>query len=446
MNILLITPDAVGGTLLSRMLSVYLQINPQDKPTIDAGHLELGVKVYKNEHLGIDRCLGIDDDSPHHNQPLNEVQDMLEQCDQHYTIAKLPWYNLALRQDTAEQTQEFYKYINDNFFIISCRRENLFEHSVSWALNKVTGRLNEFKFSEKINNWAYLQQNKITLDPLTVTQSLNDYKKFINWCDTEFELGSIYTYEKDMPNIDNYILSLPMFDQNNAKTWQDKFGQTFEEFNQHQYHATNINKILNQHIVTEPPDTAHNYRMYKASIAVDCAVADFVNKYNSVKDPSWPDVASPEDWEEVPDIIKNECIQDFEINFYLDNITICKNRLNKSLQQYKIIVDSTESEKIRKLCWNASKTFLDSTADKYNSTITQISEYVDNGVMSSLVPIKKHTLEDKLQLVENLSECIDTYNMWIEQNPNLGSPIDKNKIASRLDQEQSYWQTGLTTP
>jgi len=441
MNVLLLTPDAVGGTLLSRLLTVYLQINPQDKPTIDVAHLELGIKVYNNQQLGISNCLGVHEDSPFHDQSLDEVQEMLEQCDQHYTVAKLPWYNVADRQDTIEQATEFYKYLNENFFIISCRRENLFEHSVSWALNKVTGTLNVFNFDDKINNFAYLQQNKITLDPLTVKQALVDYEKFVNWCDTEFELGSVYVYEKDMPNIENYILNLPMIEQENPVTWQSAFGQTFEEFNKHQYHATNISKMLDQHVIAEPPDSSHNQRMYEASVALDRVVDEFVNKYNSVKDASWPDVTSPDDWETVPDRIKNECISDFELDFYLNNITIHKNRLNKSLQQYRIIVDSTESEKIKKLCWDASKTFLDSTKDMYSAAAEQISKYVDDGRMVSALPIKKHTLADKLHLVENLTECIDTYNTWIVERPSLGNTIDPDAITTRLDQEAEYWET-----
>ena len=445
MNILLLTPDAVGGTLLSRILAVYLQINPQDKPTVEVAHLELGIKIYNNKHLGISNCIGSHDDAPVYDQSLVEVQEMLAQSNQHYTVAKLPWYNIALRQDTSKEAKEFYKYLNQNFFIISCRRENLFEHSVSWTLNKVTGKLNVFNFDEKINNFAYLQQNKITLDPLTIKQALVDYEKFVNWCDTEFELGSVYIYEKDMPNIENYILNLPMVDQENPTTWLDEFGQTFEEFNKHQYHATNIVQMLEQHIVAEPPDSSHNQRMYNEGVALDHAIAAFVNKYNSVKDDSWPDVTTPKDWENLPDSIKDECIQDFELDFYLDTITICKNRLNKSLQQYKVIVDSTESEKIKKLCWKANESFLNSTKDSYSLALDQISKYVDAGLIPNGIPIKKHTLADKLHLVENLTECTDTYNQWIKTRPHLGTPIDSETLANRLNQENEYWLTEVNT-
>jgi hypothetical protein len=60
----------------------------------------------------------------------------------HYKVARLAQYHIRRREDTIEDQLPFYQYLNDNFFIISCRRQNVFEHAISQTINKITKKLN----------------------------------------------------------------------------------------------------------------------------------------------------------------------------------------------------------------------------------------------------------------------------------------------------------------
>ena len=53
MNVLLLTPDAVGGTLLHTLLSVYMQFHEFDRPVVSLNDLVLGVE--KNWHTDFNR-------------------------------------------------------------------------------------------------------------------------------------------------------------------------------------------------------------------------------------------------------------------------------------------------------------------------------------------------------------------------------------------------------
>ena len=49
MNVLILTPDRTGSTLLQRVLTVYMQINNFDKPVINLHELINGLaKCYSN--------------------------------------------------------------------------------------------------------------------------------------------------------------------------------------------------------------------------------------------------------------------------------------------------------------------------------------------------------------------------------------------------------------
>ena len=46
MNVLILTPDAVGSTLLQRMLTIYMQFHQFDRPTINLHELTNGLAKY----------------------------------------------------------------------------------------------------------------------------------------------------------------------------------------------------------------------------------------------------------------------------------------------------------------------------------------------------------------------------------------------------------------
>jgi hypothetical protein len=46
MNVLILTPDAVGSTLLQRMLAIYMQFHEFDRPVINLHELTNGLAKY----------------------------------------------------------------------------------------------------------------------------------------------------------------------------------------------------------------------------------------------------------------------------------------------------------------------------------------------------------------------------------------------------------------
>jgi hypothetical protein len=207
MNVLLLTPDAVGSTLLQRLITIYMQFHTFDQPVINLHELTNGLEKFyspdfNREILGkpnrVNKSWG-------YYQSLNEVIDLLASVD-HYKTARLAEYHVNQRQDSISSQVPFYQYLNDNFFIIACRRRNLFEHALSWGLNKITKKLNVYTANEKINTFYDIYKNQVELDLLSFKQSLDRYRSYLTWSDNNFTAGSYFYYEDHIDNPEKYIL------------------------------------------------------------------------------------------------------------------------------------------------------------------------------------------------------------------------------------------------
>jgi hypothetical protein len=233
MNVLILTPDAVGSTLLQRVLTVYMQFHEYDQPVINLHELTNGlVKSYSadfNREI-IGKPTGAAN-SWGYFQSLEEIVQLLESVD-HYKTARVAEYHMRGRKDPQGQQVQFYRYLNDNFYIISCRRQNVFEHALSWELNKITKRLNVYSAGEKVQTFLNLYRDRIEIDPDGLRRGLEDYKIYLKWCDDHFHFRSHFNYEQDVPNIENYVLGLPVFAaQKKRVSWHDTFGLSFNDWN-----------------------------------------------------------------------------------------------------------------------------------------------------------------------------------------------------------------------
>jgi len=243
MNVLILTPDAVGSTLLQRVLTIYMQFHQFDRPVINLHELTNGIARYYSPEFNRE-LLGKKQWGYH--QSLAEVVELLSSVD-HYKTSRLAQYHIRSRNDPIEQQVPFYQYLNDNFYIISCRRENLLEHALSWAINKVTRKLNVYTAEEKINTFVDLFKGKITVEPEVMVDQLEKYADYIAWCDQYFAVSSYFNYERDVPNIERYVLNLPVFaGQPNRITWADTFGQEFADWNRCHYMGSDIGTLALQ--------------------------------------------------------------------------------------------------------------------------------------------------------------------------------------------------------
>jgi len=241
MNILILTPDAVGSTLLQRLITIYMQFHEYDKPVINLHELTNGLTKYYSPEFNRE-LLGKPRSEWGYYQSLSEITELLNSVD-HYKTSRLAQYHIRNRQDPIEQQIPFYNYLNENFYIISCRRENVFEHAVSWAINKVTKKLNVYTPEEKISTFYDLFKEPIELDLNSVMTSLEDYRDYLKWSADHFSIASYFQYEEHLPNMERYILNLPMFTGQKKLGWNDVYGMTFQDWNRCHYYASNIGSI-----------------------------------------------------------------------------------------------------------------------------------------------------------------------------------------------------------
>lgn len=245
MNVLILTPDAVGSTLLQRLITIYMQFHTYDKPVINLHELTNGIINYYNPEFNRE-LLGKPPDREKwgYYQTLPEVVDLLKKVD-HYKTSRLAQYHIRNRNDPLADQVEFYKYLNDNFYIISCRRQNVLEHALGWEINKITKKLNVFTAAEKLDSFFDLYKSKLVIDQDALLLSLEQYKNYITWSEQYFSISSYFNYERDLPNIEKYILNLPVFaSQSNRITWKDTYGIDFQEWNKCHYLASDIGGLL----------------------------------------------------------------------------------------------------------------------------------------------------------------------------------------------------------
>jgi hypothetical protein len=245
MNVLLLTPDAVGSTLLQRLITIYMQFHQFDHPVINLHELTNGLEKYysadfNREILG--RASRVNKDWGYY-QSLNEIVNVLSSVD-HYKTARLAEYHIKNRQDHISDQVPFYQYLNNNFFIIACRRRNLFEHALSWGLNNITKKLNVFSADEKISSFYDIYKNQVDIDLVGFEKSLNRYSSYLSWCDDHFSIGSYFYYEDHVNDLEKYILNLPIFNSQHKKiSWHDTYDISLKDWNQTHYYLSNIGSL-----------------------------------------------------------------------------------------------------------------------------------------------------------------------------------------------------------
>lgn len=245
MNVLILTPDRVGSTLLQRLITVYMLGNSFDRPVINLHELTNGIMRYYSPVFNSE-VLGKPNSSTWgYHQSLEKITELLSSVD-HYKTSRLAHYHIRRRQDSIAQQTPFYQYLNDNFFVISARRQNLLEHALSWCIQVHSKKLNVYSHQEKINTFYNLYKNPITVQAQGLIVYLNAYRDYLNWVDQHFSVGSYFHYEKDLPQIEKYILNLPIFDNTPRLDWKDTFGIDFDTWNRCHYLLSDLSGISQQ--------------------------------------------------------------------------------------------------------------------------------------------------------------------------------------------------------
>jgi hypothetical protein len=241
MNVLILTPDAVGSTLLQRLVTIYMQFHQYSQPVINLHELTNGLTKYYSPDFNRE-ILGKPEQPWGYFQSLEEIVRMLDSCD-HFKTSRLAHYHIRNRKDTLPEQIPFYQYLNQNFFIISCRRENVFEHALSMGINAVTKKLNVYSAGEKINAFFNLYKDQLTIDTKVIVRKLEDYRSYLDWCETHFDVASYFEYDSHLKDIEKYIINLPIFAGQSKISWKDTYGIEFADWNRCHYYTSDIGSL-----------------------------------------------------------------------------------------------------------------------------------------------------------------------------------------------------------
>lgn len=390
MNVLILTPDAVGSTLLQRMLTIYMQFHQFDRPVINLHELTNGLEKYYSPEFNRELVSKREVKNWGYYQSLQQVVDLLHSVD-HYKTSRLAHYHIIRRGDTLTQQIPFYNYLNENFYVIACRRNNIFEHALSMTLNSVTKKLNVYSAYEKVDTFYEMYQSGIQLDSRVFVNQLHAYRRYLEWSEQYFNIGCYFEYEKDVPELEKFILNLPIFSSCAEKiTWDKNFGIDFGDFNRTHYALSDIGSL------------------------------DFFNQYSQDLDlleyqknapPEWPAVTTLDDLNNLPAEIKKQL-----------QLNRCKNS-----------------------DWNVSfidqqkQNHVSSCFKQYQTAQQTINQMIDLGILISGPPIKKQTLADKKKIIKNFDQCIEIYNQWAAKNSNIATELSSDDLNQQHQRENTFW-------
>lgn len=235
MNVVILTPDRVGSTLLQRLITVYMQFHQFDQPVINLHELTNGIIRYYSPVFNCE-VLGKEHTSDWgYHQTLPEITDMLRSVP-HYKTSRLAQYHIKNRQDSIADQLPFYQYLNDNFFVISAQRDNLLEHALSWCIFVVSRTLNVYSHADKFKYFSEVYQRPIRVERENLHRYLDNYREYLDWVGRHFHVHSYFHYDRYISNLEDYILNLPIFhSQSKRLTWQDNFDLGFQDWNRCHY-------------------------------------------------------------------------------------------------------------------------------------------------------------------------------------------------------------------
>ncbi len=396
MNVLILTPDAVGSTLLQRMLTIYMQFHTFGRPIINLHELTNGLEKYYSLEFNRELVGKKAVKNWGYYQTLEEIVKLLGSVD-HYKTSRLAHYHIRRRNDTIEQQIPFYNYLNENFYVIACQRSNVFEHALSMTLNSITKKLNVYTAYEKIDTFYDIYRSGVELNEQVFVNQLNAYRDYINWSKQYFNISTYFNYEKDIPRLEQFILELPVFaNQPQQVTWEKNFGITFNSWNKMHYARSDIGSLL----LDQTPSA-------EKLVLEQPAMLEYYQKF--APEP-WPAVSSIEDINQLPELIKTQFVKDY-------------------IQQQGILP----------LLKQDRHDSLSPLKEGYSLAQKTIDQMIELGIIISGPPIKKQTLGEKKKIVKNFNQLIEIFNQWAELNPDISSTVTDDGITNSIQTENQFW-------
>jgi hypothetical protein len=180
MNVLVLTPDGVGSTVLQRISTLALHLNGVE--VVNCHELTNGIylnnsKVYKDYSL-------------EYTQSLDQITKILDRS-RCALVSRLAKYHIDNRRDRPQEQLEFYQYLkNFNTKILVCKRKNLFEYAMSWSIRN---KSNVFNIYQKKDREAVRNVGAVDVD--FFVKKCQEYVDYDNWIHDNFHEYDVVYYE-----------------------------------------------------------------------------------------------------------------------------------------------------------------------------------------------------------------------------------------------------------
>lgn len=397
MNVLILTPDAVGSTLLQRLITIYMQFYDFDRPVINLHELTNGLEKYFSPEFNREIVSKRRVKDWGYYQSLEQIVALLGSVD-HYKTSRLAQYHIRRRRDPMDQQIPFYRYLDENFFVIACRRRNVFEHALSMSINAITKRLNVYSHGEKINAFLDMYIDPVDIDQTVLLNQLEAYRQYLDWSQDHFNIGSYFEYDRSIHDIENYILSLPIFKKYGKHiTWQQKFGISLDDWNRCHWIPSDIGRL-------------DHARMQHMEMGQYPALQDQLTIYQQVAPEEWPAIHTATDIDSLPETVR----QEFN--------TMLRTKIHETLLTPKQL------------------NFLEHNQTSYNNAQQAMKRMQELDILVSPPPIKKQTLQDKIRMIKNYQQCLQTYNHWAEIHSDIANIMSDDQINAQILEEDRFWR------
>ena len=222
MNILILTPDGVGSTILQRLITIGLNI--EKVPVTNTHELVNGLDL-KNGVATKNFDLG-------YTQTLKQITDILNKSSKDtQLVSRFAKYHIDDRNDNLAEKKKFFSFL-DRFYQkkIMCVRENIFEYAMSWSIRKESGVLNVY---QKQDRKKVLQVSKV--NEKYFIKKCQEYVDYQYWMEKYFTNVEKVSYEDMITNTDVLIEQLIGY----KDTFKKKFGMPLSIILRNEYEFFN---------------------------------------------------------------------------------------------------------------------------------------------------------------------------------------------------------------
>ena len=238
MNILILTPDGVGSTILQRLITMTLYL--EKVPVINTHELTNGL-ILKN-HIATKNF------DLKYEQTLDQIIDILKQSSKDIQlVSRVAKYHLDARQDEIGQQEKFFAFLNKFYNKkIICLRKNVFEYAMSWSIREKTNILNVYNKEQKI-----IVNQVQEVDEKFFIKKCKEYIEYVNWAERYFNDAGKVFYEDVINETDTILQKITSFEKTFKKKLSIDLASIIKiehKYTQHLFLGKKLNNISRQEL------------------------------------------------------------------------------------------------------------------------------------------------------------------------------------------------------